>query len=596
MVNIFSWMFLVGCSETEPKDQVTQEPETVEDTNVEDTSENPDDTGLVDQDGDGFYADEDCDDNDSTIFPGADDLPGDGIDQDCDGVDAQIEDTDQDDDGWDTSFDCDDLNPDVYPGAPELTADGVDQNCDGMEVCYEDLDDDGYGSTILAFSEEFDCSAENLTATDGDCDDLDATINPEGVEVSDDGIDQDCDGQDLITDNDGDGWGVLQDCDDDNALLNLDDMDADGYSTCEGDCDDTDDTLNNHDNDQDGFTTCDGDCDDVDDSIYPTAIEIEVDGIDQDCDGFESCYEDLDEDGFGSMVLALSATLDCSESLFSSISGDCDDSDLSSYPGGTELPDDGIDQDCDGSDWITIFYDDDLDGYDTSVDCDDTNPLLNLDDIDVDGYSTCDGDCDDNNAVVYPNAPEIIDQIDNNCNGYVDLMPLTEVPAGGLLITEMMINPSAVSDANGEWLEIFNPYGIDVLLQGLTISDNNSNFVIDVPDVISPGGFYVVGSNSDAATNGGAVVDFSANWNISLNNSGGDTITIFYGTTNIDVVSYTNSWSFGSGESLNLDVNSFEASLNDDSSYWCASTSAFGDGDSGTPNAPNEDCGIGGSN
>jgi hypothetical protein len=42
-----------------------------------------------DQDGDGVTATAgDCDDGDASIFPGADEVAGDGIDQDCDGTDA----------------------------------------------------------------------------------------------------------------------------------------------------------------------------------------------------------------------------------------------------------------------------------------------------------------------------------------------------------------------------------------------------------------------------------------------------------------------------------------------------------------------------
>ena len=42
-------------------------------------------------------------------------------------------------------------------------------------------------------------------------------------------------------------------------------------------------------------------------------------------------------------------------------------------------------------------------------------------DNDVDGYDTqCDGDCNDSSSSIYPNAPELCDKKDNNCNGVID--------------------------------------------------------------------------------------------------------------------------------------------------------------------------------
>jgi MYXO-CTERM domain-containing protein len=57
---------------------------------------------FPDADFDGFRADEDCDDEDPGINPEAEDLPGDGIDQDCDGLDAE---PDEDEDEDETEID-----------------------------------------------------------------------------------------------------------------------------------------------------------------------------------------------------------------------------------------------------------------------------------------------------------------------------------------------------------------------------------------------------------------------------------------------------------------------------------------------------------
>jgi hypothetical protein len=76
------------------------------------------------------------------------------------------------------STDCDDKDAEVYPGADEIWYDDIDQACDGGSDW--DQDGDGYDSTGL----------EGGT----DCDDEDAKANPAATEVRD-GDDDDCDGK-----------------------------------------------------------------------------------------------------------------------------------------------------------------------------------------------------------------------------------------------------------------------------------------------------------------------------------------------------------------------------------------------------------------
>ncbi|MCB9763459.1 MAG: putative metal-binding motif-containing protein [Alphaproteobacteria bacterium] len=76
-----------------------------------------DDTGVVgdptvDGDGDGFYPPQDCDDEDETINPAADEVPYDGVDNDCD---SGTPDDDLDGDGFPAAEDCDDEDASVNP-------------------------------------------------------------------------------------------------------------------------------------------------------------------------------------------------------------------------------------------------------------------------------------------------------------------------------------------------------------------------------------------------------------------------------------------------------------------------------------------------
>lgn len=107
--------------------------------------------------------------------------------------------------------DCDDHNYMIHPGATEIIGDGIDEDCDGFELCYEDLDGDGWTSTTsTVLSSDFSCSAFGPFGP-GDCDDSDPTINPAALDIPGDGIDQDCDGMDATAvPSPRSSWGMLK--------------------------------------------------------------------------------------------------------------------------------------------------------------------------------------------------------------------------------------------------------------------------------------------------------------------------------------------------------------------------------------------------
>ena len=46
-------------------------------------------------------------------------------------------------------------------------------------------------------------------------------------------------------------------------------------------------------------------------------------------------------------------------------------------------------------------------------------------DLDGDGYSESEGDCDDSNPMLHPDADEVCDEVDNNCDGLLDEDPVS---------------------------------------------------------------------------------------------------------------------------------------------------------------------------
>jgi RHS repeat-associated protein len=94
----------------------------------------------IDDDGDGFSETQgDCNDTNAGIGPGAIDVPGNGIDEDCSGGDAPVPPSpltiDDDGDGLsEIQGDCNDANPAIGPGAADIPNNGIDEDCNGADA------------------------------------------------------------------------------------------------------------------------------------------------------------------------------------------------------------------------------------------------------------------------------------------------------------------------------------------------------------------------------------------------------------------------------------------------------------------------------
>lgn len=198
------FLMLFSCDNGQKDNEIRNslDTSTDTDTNSEDTANNNTSDPNGDGDGDGFSVTEgDCDDDNENIYPTAEDVFVDGIDQDCDGLDGPDLDGDNFADAAAGGDDCDDSDPNISPAANDETVDGIDQNCDS----FDGTDDDGDGYASSSGGGE-------------DCNDSDESIHPNTTEICD-GLDTNCDGQ---------------------MLSDERDIDSDGFLGCDNDCDDTD--------------------------------------------------------------------------------------------------------------------------------------------------------------------------------------------------------------------------------------------------------------------------------------------------------------------------------------------------------------------
>ncbi len=160
--------------------------------------------------------------------------------------------------------------------------------------------------------------------------------------------------------------------------------------------------------------------------------------------------------------------------------------------------------------------------------------------------------------------------------------PPGEGAGAGIVISEVMPNPSAVSDSYGEWFEVYNADSAELDLNGWVIKDNGSDtHTISVTDslTIPAGGYLVFGRNDDSTTNGGFTADYEYS-GFTLGNSTDEVVLVDTDQNIVDQVAYSTAFPFSSGASMYLSDMTADNSV---SNNWSVSTTPFGDGDYGSP-------------
>ncbi len=277
------------------------------------------------------------------------------------------------------------------PGKPPTCDDGIECTLDGCDeeerrCTHEgpDEDEDGHVDAL--------CVDDAGAPLGDDCDDQDALSYPGNVEVCDpEHRDEDCDP----------------------TTFGKRDADRDGYydAFC---CNQQDD----------GEMLCGRDCDDHKTNVNPQGVEV-CDFLDNDCNGEVDegvaivMYPDTDHDGHGDDSKAPVNT--CAGAVgYAGINDDCDDSDPEVFKGQFEICD-GKDNNCDPErladeikEQAPWYLDQDGDTYGDAG----STPVFSC--YRPTGRVLSQNDCDDGDKTVNPNATEICDAKDNDCNGWAD--------------------------------------------------------------------------------------------------------------------------------------------------------------------------------
>ncbi len=165
--------------------------------------------------------------------------------------------------------DCNDDSSSVHPGASDTTADGVDQDCNGTDATsstvytwYDDDDGDSYGDASDKTTNSSSTAPSGYVSNSADCDDTNASINPGKSEVAGNGLNDDCNS--ATSDASASTW--------------YKDADGDGYGTSS--------TTTSATSQPSGYVANSTDCNDANSAVSPAANEgSTADSVDNDCDG-----------------------------------------------------------------------------------------------------------------------------------------------------------------------------------------------------------------------------------------------------------------------------------------------------------------------
>lgn len=155
----------------------------------------------------------------------------------------------------------------------------------------------------------------------------------------------------------------------------------------------------------------------------------------------------------------------------------------------------------------------------------------------------------------------------------------------GLVISEFMVNPSAVSDSAGEWIELTNTSDAAITLDDCRVLRDGTGFTVDPGLSIPANGRLTLANGASPGFSPGYVYS-----GMTLPNSAAFILSLECSGAVVDAVAIDPSaWPLASGISAALDPSALSAKQNDSASAWCLSTKSYGT-DFGTPGDVNDTC------
>jgi hypothetical protein len=167
------------------------------------------------------------------------------------------------------------------------------------------------------------------------------------------------------------------------------------------------------------------------------------------------------------------------------------------------------------------------------------------------------------------------------------------INAGDLLITEIMADPDALSDSEGEWFEIYNNTNHTIDLHHIVIRKNTTDEHIINSSVLLPAHEFYLLARTDIAISGSKYIYGTS---ISLNNTGASLSISNFGSDGTDgsVICSINyaAAEFPDAMGASISLSPLHLNYTDalSGNSWCVSTSEYSTGDLGTPGIQNDPC------